>query len=260
MPDDLPTLSREALGFEDPRPFVWRNGLWCASSVRQLNPEARAEMVLARIDEQPDRCTLRDWRVLASGLPARWEKNWMPQVVGDELRFVCTVDPIRIVREAGVVVCDEPAPVAAENFRGGSQAVVFDGGWLMITHEAEVVNHRRRYFHRFIWLDGDNMLRRLSRRFYLRQLGYEFVAGMAWHLDGQHLVISFSVHDTDACLAVVSVNDVRAILLDIAGHGRANQEAIAAGRPALEKLIERNDAGLFDRNATSTADAEGRGG
>jgi hypothetical protein len=39
-PDDLPTLSLETLGFEDPRPFVWRDGLWCASSVRQLNPEA----------------------------------------------------------------------------------------------------------------------------------------------------------------------------------------------------------------------------
>jgi hypothetical protein len=236
-PDDLPTLSLETLGFEDPRPFVWRDGLWCASSVRQLNPEARAEMVLARIDErQPDRCTMTDWRVLPSGLPARWEKNWMPQVVGDELRFVCTVHPTRILTEAGVVVRDEPAPVAAENFRGGSQAVRFDGGWLMLTHEAEVVNHRRRYLHRFIWFDGDDIFRRLSRRFYLHRLGYEFVGGMAWHPDGERLVISFSVNDADQFLGVINADDVRAILLDIAQHERASQEAVAAGRAALEKL------------------------
>jgi hypothetical protein len=236
-PDDLPTLSLETLGFEDPRPFVWRDGLWCASSVRQLNPEARAEMVLARIDEQqPDRCTMTDWRVLASGLPARWEKNWMPQVVGDELRFVCTVHPTRILTEAGVVVRDEAAPVAAENFHGGSQAVLFDGGWLMVTHEAEVVNHRRRYLHRFIWFDGDNIFRRLSRRFYLRQVGYEFVAGMAWHPDGERLVISFSVNDSDQFLGVINADDVHAILLDITEHERASQEAVAVGRAALEKL------------------------
>ncbi len=243
LPQDLPMQSSAALGFEDPRPFVWRDQLWCVAATRQLNEEARAEMVLARIDEsQPGRCALTDWRMLASGLPVRWEKNWMPQVVGNELRFVCTVDPTRVLTEAGVVLRDEPAALAAEDFRGGSQAIPFDDGWLMVIHQAEVVNDKRRYLHRFIWFDGDNIFRRLSRRFYMRQVGYEFVAGMAWHPNADRIVISFSVHDTEPHLAVVTAADIRAALLDIDDHMRASDEAVAAGRAALETLTRFEEA------------------
>ncbi|HEY3636977.1 MAG TPA: hypothetical protein VGK90_02410 [Rhizomicrobium sp.] len=53
----------------------------------QLNLDGRAEMVLGRIAFTPNGDSiLTDWRVLASGMPVRWEKNWMPQVIGDELR------------------------------------------------------------------------------------------------------------------------------------------------------------------------------
>jgi glycosyltransferase involved in cell wall biosynthesis len=235
LPEDLPMHSTAALGFEDPRPFVWRDQLWCVAATRQLNEEARAEMVLARIDEsQPGRCTFTDWRVLASGLPVRWEKNWMPQVVGDGLRFICTVDPTRVLTEAGVVLRDEPAAIAAEDFRGGSLAIPFDDGWLMVIHQAEVVNDKRRYLHRVIWFDGDNIFRRLSRPFYLRHVGYEFVAGIAWHPDGVRILISFSVHDADPHLAVVAAADIRAALSDVDDHRRASEEAVVAGRAALE--------------------------
>jgi hypothetical protein len=54
------------------------------------------------------------------------EKNWMPQVVGDELRLI---DPTRVLTDSGAIVHNEPAAIAAENFRGGSQAVPFDEGW-----------------------------------------------------------------------------------------------------------------------------------
>ena len=245
LPGDLPMRSSAALGFEDPRPFAWRDQLWCVAATRQLNEEARAEMVLARIDEsQPGRCALTDWRVLASGLPVRWEKNWMPQVVGDELRFVCTVDPTRVLTEAGVVLRDEAAAVAAEDFRGGSQAVPFDDGWLMVIHQAEVVNDKRRYLHRFIWFDRDNIFRRLSRRFYLRRMGYEFVAGMAWHPNADRIVISFSVHDTEPQLAVIAAADIRAALLSIDDHRRASDETVAAGQVPLEQL--KRERKVFD--------------
>lgn len=112
----------------------------------------------------------------------------------------------------------------------------FDQGWLIVVHEVEHVNGRRRYFHRFIWMDSANTLRRLSRRFYLRQVGYEFVAGMAWHPDGERLVISFSINDQEQFLAVVNVDDVRRVLLEIAQHEQASQETIVEGRILLETM------------------------
>jgi hypothetical protein len=161
----------------------------------------------------------------------------MPQLVGDEIRFIYSIDPTRILTGAGTELINEPAAIAADTFLGGSQAVAFDGGWLMVIHEFEWVDRKRRYFHRFVWLDEGNRLRRLSRRFYMHAPGYEFVAGMACHPDAQHLVFSFSVNDRDPFLATVAAGDVRAILLDAAEHQRASNEVIAFGWDTLRELL-----------------------
>src|SRR6266849_4143527 len=127
-PEDMPPPRHfDSLGFEDPRPFVWSDQLWCISCVRQLNEDGRAEMILARVDQTAlDGYALTNWRVLAaSGMPVQWEKNWMPQLMDDQLRFIYSVDPTRILDESGVVVFKEMAPIAVENFRGGSQAIRF---------------------------------------------------------------------------------------------------------------------------------------
>jgi hypothetical protein len=215
---------------------MWRGELWCISAVAQLNHRGLTEMVLARIDQtRPDHYVLADWRVVPSGMPPLWEKNWMPQVIGDELRLIYSVDPTRILTDSGAVLGSQPAPIAAESFRGGSQAVAFDDGWLMVIHEVERGNARSRYFHRFIWMDSANTLRRLSRRFYLRQIGYEYIAGMALLPDGERFVLGCSVH-CDLFLAVVSADDVRAILLDIDEHGRSSEQGMEAARSAWEQL------------------------
>ena len=187
----MPSPAFEAdLGFADPRPFVWQGNLWCVSLVRQLNTGGRSEMVLSCVSRSSQgEHILRDWRVLPSGKPARDEKNWMPQVDGDELRLIYSVDPTRILSVSGTVLHDGPASVAAESFRGSFQAIDFDDGWLMVVHEVEQVNNRRRYFHRFVWMDAANSVHRISRQFYLRKPGVEFIAGMAWHPDDKRLVL-----------------------------------------------------------------------
>jgi exonuclease I len=93
-------------------------------------------------------------------------------------------------------------------------------------------------------MDASNTLCRLSRRFYLRHFGVEFVAGLAWHPNNEHLIISFSVNDNDQFLAVVSAGDVRTILLDIAEHERTSREAIATGQTTLAKLVLSERDGL----------------
>lgn len=238
QPEDMPSPRHsDSLGFEDPRPLIWHDRLWCLSSVRQLNEEGRAEMVLARVDQTSSgQYVLADWRVLPSGMPAQWEKNWMPQLVGDELRFIYSVEPTRIINDAAEVLFNEPAPVAAENFRGGTQAVPFDGGWLMLIHEWELAGTRRNYFHRFIWLDADNRLARLTRRFFFRRMASEFAAGLAWHLTGDHLVVSFGTDDHDPTLAVVEADEVRRALSAIEDHKKASEQACEAGRPMWESI------------------------
>lgn len=237
-PDNMPPpQNHKYLGFEDPRLFLWHDDLWCVCSVCQLNTDGRAEMVLARIDRNcADRFIFTDWRMLASGMPPQWQKNWMPQVVGNDLRFVYSLDPTRVISESGTLVLQETAEIAVENFKGGSQAISFDGGWLMVVHEWELINGRRHYLHRLVWLDENHRLCRLSRRFFFKRVAVEFASGLAWHVDGKRLVISYSVDDREPFLATVDAGDIRAALLDIDTHRRTSEEACAAGHAAWVAL------------------------
>lgn len=215
-PTDWPkALFRHVLGFEDCRLFAWRGQLWCSSTVRELNPAGWCQQVLARIDCQADQCRLTDWRVLGdAGEPTRHEKNWMPYVASDALRFIYSCDPVRIVDESGRPLLEVPSPIVAEQFRGGSQAIAFDGGWLTLIHEVNFHGNKRTYQHRFVWFDAALALRGVSHRFIFHQQGIEFAAGMAWHPDNTRLLISYGAGDREAWLATVEANDVRRILLD----------------------------------------------
>jgi hypothetical protein len=238
QPEDLPpSRHSNSLDFEDPRPFIWRGDLWCVSCVRQLNEQGRAEMVLARIDgTAPDKCVLADWRVLGSAMPVQGENNWMPQVVGDDLRFIYSVDPTRILSDSGVVLAQEAAAIAAENFRGGSQAIPFEDGWLMLIRERELQGRTRNYLHRFVWLDENGRLARLSPRFYFQRIASEFAAGLAWHADGEHLVVSFGTDEREPTLAVVHAADVRPLLLTVEDHKARSDHACEDTRPVWEAL------------------------
>jgi hypothetical protein len=102
----------------------------------------------------------------------------------------------------------------AEGFRGGSQVIAFDGGWLALVHEVRVRDGRRQYRHRFVWLDEANSLRRVSRPFFFHKQGVEFAAGLAWHPDGKRLLVSYGVDDRESWIAEVDANDVQWLLDD----------------------------------------------
>jgi hypothetical protein len=203
------------LGFEDARPFVWRGDLWCSAKVRQLTPEGWCDQVLARIDCPPSGVRrLTDWYILTPEGPRQHEMNWIPVAEGDDLRFVTSCDPVRVVNDKARTVTETMSPLATELFPGGSQGIAFDRGWLALVHEASESGGRQSYWHRFVWFDAEFALHGVSRRFYLQQPGVESAAGLAWHPDGERLLISFGVKDCEAWFATVEAEEVRAILLD----------------------------------------------
>jgi len=246
-PLDMPRPSYELVkGFEDLRLFAWRGELWCSSNVREMTPEGWCEQVLARIDAAaPGPCRLSDWRVLRPDGPRLHEKNWMPLVAGERLRFVYLCDPTRVVDEQGRTTVETIPPIKAELFRGGSQAVSFDDGWLALIHEAmERTSGRSRYYqHRFVWLDEANVLRRVSRAFFFNKKGVEFAAGLAWHPDGKRLVVSYGVGDGEAWIATLDAGEVRGVL--------QNAERLPSG--ALDAASAAERAGPSGHDATAHA-------
>ena len=215
-PTDMPEPCWPAVqGFEDMRPFAWRDGLWCVATVRELSPDGLCEQVLARIDDSLEGdCRIREWHVLRPERAQEHEKNWMPLVQGDALRLVYSCDPTRIIDDQANTIQEVVPPIKADQFRGGSQLVSFDGGWLTLVHETLVRDNQREYKHRFVWFDAGLQIRRLSLPFYFQRYGIEFAAGLAWHPDARRLVVSYGADDSQAWIATVEGADVRRLLQD----------------------------------------------
>jgi glycosyltransferase involved in cell wall biosynthesis len=217
-PQDLPPPQfHEVRGFEDMRLIEWRSELWCVSNVRELLEQGWCQQVLARIEESTDdSCVLTDWSVISD--PGRHEKNWMPQVEGNRLRFIYSCDPTQLMDEYGELITETKSPLQGDAFRGGSQAVSFDDGWLTLVHEVCFATNQRIYMHRFVWFDDASFLQKVSRAFYFVEKGIEFAAGMAWHSNGKHLLISFGVADSQSWIAMVEAADVHRLLEDAEGR------------------------------------------
>lgn len=227
-PADFPDPRFEMVrGFEDLRPFRWRDRLWGVATVRELNSSGWCQMVIAQIDSSAaGDARMTDWRVLATDGTKRHEKNWMPRVVEDRLEFVYSADPTRIVDHEGQLIHQTSPEAALGHLRGGSQLISFDDGWLALTHEVAMVGGGRNYLHRFAWFDRSDRLRRISEPFHLGGRGVSFAAGLAWHNDGERLIVSYGVQDATAWLATVLATDVRAAILpadDVAKAAGATQ-------------------------------------
>ncbi len=235
-PADMPEpLYEPVKGFEDMRLFAWRGELWCISNLRELTAEGWCEQVLARIDQSaPGDCRLTDWRVLRPEGPRLHEKNWMPLVDDDRLQFIYLCDPTRILDEQARTVAENVPAITAEQFRGGSQAIPFDGGWLALIHEVLwwTAPGRRSYQHRFVWLDKSRIVRGVSRAFFFHEKAIEFAAGLAWHPDGKRLMVSFSVGDHESWIATVDADEVRGVLQDV--------ERLPSGAPIISGRPERS--------------------
>ena len=181
-------------------------------------------------------CRLTDWRVLRPQGPRRHEKNWMPQVVGDRLQFIYVCDPTRVVDEYARTLSEATPAIAAEQFRGGTQVIVFDGGWLALVHEVSERDKRRYYQHRFVWFDSAGRLRRVSRPFYFIKKGVEFAAGLARAPDGKGLLISFGVADGEAWIATVEAGEVRRLLEDIEQLPSGASEGAGRRKASAERI------------------------
>jgi hypothetical protein len=216
-PPDLPVRNDKVLGIEDIR--LWNphdQEWWFSATSRQHNDQGWCEIGVGRIvGSKVEFLTFID-----PGVARRQhEKNWMP-VADGTMRLIYSCDPVRVSRFWGTAEIIHMPPVSARHWRGSSQAIPFDGGFLAIIHECphdlDPIVHKPPYRQRFVWFDQSLQIRKWSWGW---EFGHdsagEYVCGMCEHPDGERLVISYGVLDREAWLATVSKDEVRAILRDV---------------------------------------------
>jgi hypothetical protein len=169
------------------------------------------------------------------------EKNWMPVVVGEQLRFiyrtqpliVTTFDPIsRLTSPSAVQIAHDQKVTqdyqSNDGVRGGTPLVPYEDGWLAVVHERDgspvSLGWQQpdcsfhwckfsRYSHRFARFSRDLTRVTVGPPWVFRHLGIEFCCGLVrW---GEQWVLSYGFEDRQACLAVVGEHTVRELAPEV---------------------------------------------
>jgi len=216
MTVDYPATGYPVTGLEDCRLRHTPTGLGLSATVRDVSPfDGRCRMATGDIDLAAG--TVTGLRVLDGLQTQTHEKNWMPiEGRGGWLYschhsgYVVTVDQDQGLAGGWQMVQRRPSPGLALGFRGGSQLVPFQGGYLCLIHEVAHLPARV-YEHRFAWFDAALTLTSISEPFSFRETqAIEFAAGLA--IDGDRVVASFGVRDAEAWLVELSGGDVWRLL------------------------------------------------
>lgn len=217
-PPELPCEFKAVIGFEDMRIFAMRNdtqpawtdaGLWSSATVRQIHPDGNCEQVLTKLKWYDETHLIHtdEHRMLRT--PRSTEKNWAPLPRGNKVDFMWR--PGELVNSDGETIVKHAHPLATDHISGSSQLIRWMGQYLLgITHEARTIpgSHLRWYYHRFAKYAANGALISLSKPFFFNEKGIEFCAGMCWHSDGTHVMISYGFKDEEARIARVHYMDL----------------------------------------------------
>jgi predicted GH43/DUF377 family glycosyl hydrolase len=213
-PDTAPR-STLVLGFEDCRLVEWEGGWWATATARHLRWDAVCEIALLRLEGS----AIADVRVMHGPDPARHEKNWMPFVHGGALHIVYGFAPFVVYRwDAAAGRLDEvrrvATPPSTAHFRGGSQGVRVEGGYLFLVHESKLTLGLQVYDHRLVLIDDDLQPVAASDLFTFTTDNIEYCAGAARR--GDDLVMSIGLEDREAALVTAPLDALLSLLRPLA--------------------------------------------
>lgn len=212
------------VGLEDCRLFLnpkepYKMGFTCTTY--DTHPNFVPQITLCTLNETKDVCCVDKFVPLQGPNPNRCEKNWLPFYKDGQLHVVYSYEPFVIYRVDGEGgQCIQALSYAPQHkfshFRGSAGPIPFDGGYLVIVHEVSFPGQRERiYSHRFVFLDKEFMVKKVSHPFTFKHTGVEFCCGMTLDHEENNLLITCGIEDSSAYIASVDVKTVRAALHDL---------------------------------------------
>jgi len=207
-------------GLEDCRIFNLNNASWFTCTTTDTNPLGYHQISLCKIGHEKNSALVQVEKLipLKGPDPYRYEKNWLPFIKDNSLLVVYSYDPFIIFKpeidsgDCKTVVHYEPAHDFS-HFRGSAAPLVFDKGYLMLIHEVIYLSdYSRCYTHRFLYLDKDFIVERVSKPFTFLHLGVEYCCSMTLDHSGSRLVMPIGIEDREAYLCFVDLDTIRSML------------------------------------------------
>lgn len=205
-------------GIEDLRLVRWRDAWWFVACSCSFTPTGEPGLVLGRFDDAESRV---DALVPLSYTRSRMqEKNWTPFVHENRLFLIYSHDPLVILEpNLATGICREIHRATPElnlaRYRGSSAVVPYGDRHLFTVHEVPVVHGSRAYLHRFVEMDRQFQITRVSRLFNFWHLGDEYNCGMCLNHAGDALLLTCSYEDRQAWLVNLPLAELERMLLPV---------------------------------------------
>jgi len=207
-------------GLEDMKIFEFKNEIYFTATSRELHPQDVPKICLGKLEKNGDYYIVNKVTLLHGPEPDRCEKNWLPFIMNDELYVVYSYSPFIIYKpnmETGHCeqVINKNYNLDMTRFRGSAAPIRFDDGYLLMIHEV-IWQNARTYIHRFLYLDKNFELKKLSQPFTFKHTGVEFCSSMTLDHSNDKLIMGMGIEDKDGCLCIASADSVRSLLKPIA--------------------------------------------
>ncbi len=221
-----------SFGIEDVRLFYHRGEIWGLGTGMAARSELKSKScaLLVRFDG----ARIVDFLALESPVGSFTEKNWIPIVLKDELKFIYSFKPLvvmkpqdgRAVTEIGRASADLPHFI-----RGGTGFIPWGDNYLAVIHFPPVghpdIGKEKKYgIHAFIVIDCKFEILEISDPFFIHRRGIEFAAGLVDM--GEHLLLSYGLGDRIAALAKIEKSLVQ--------HYVLTSDVPSSNRRAIEQI------------------------
>jgi glycosyltransferase involved in cell wall biosynthesis len=215
----------QVLGLEDCRliaPYKEGEVLRLLATACDMDKSVYAQQTLCELQEEGECFSLTKCTPLLSPHKAYCEKNWLPFYHKNKLCVVYSHAPFEIYSldevtgECSSFVSYMPQS-RFENFRGSASPIPFDEGYLLLEHEVIFPREKERiYAHRFVFLDKQCKIHKITKPFTFQHTGVEFSCGMTLNHEKDQILIGCGIEDKEAYVLTIPVAKVRAMLYPVA--------------------------------------------
>jgi len=207
-------------GLEDLRMVEFNNETYFSATSCQLTNLGIPKMCLGKFNSDHkkevgnvmvDKVTL-----LQGPNENRAEKNWLPFVVDGELLLIYSFAPFIIYKpDLTTGKCTEfinkDPGFDFSRFAGSAPPIAFADGYLLMIHEG-IWRDRKYYVHRFVYLDKNFEITKVSEPFTFKHQGVEMCCGMVINHTEDQLIMTIALEDREAYFALIDLPTVCSLL------------------------------------------------
>lgn len=204
-------------GLDDCRLFSFNQQPWFACATFGTHPNIIGQTLCKLADHSSDKTIdVEKFIPLKVPDPKRFEKNWLPFIKNNKLHAIYFYDPFTVYElnmQTGNYekILQVSSTYDFSRFRGSAAPIEFDDGYLMLVHEV-VGDQQLYYLHRFVFLDKDLNIKKLSKSFMFKHKGIEFCTGMTIDHSGTQCILPFSIEEREAWICSVPIKTIRSLL------------------------------------------------